>query len=484
MADRHHAESTVVAAADGTATLTLQAPPIGSTLTGSICVPTADSNAIFSIVIGGTTWGAWTGNATFGPVQQWAGEPIVVTAIGLAAGVSYSLVFIGMVEAEQSTQIIWPSALSSATAGSIVQIVGTLNATLDGSDTRQAAINGNATLTGLGVGNNRAPIVLNAGIAAYINDTAHDYNLAVLLNNYTADGAALSIGNWAAGDGIYVQTTDNSQASVIPPIAINVFAGTGAQVTTESGSGGTVTYGTTTLTDTSKAWAANQWVGIYVLVGATRMYVTGNSATQLVGTGWTQTEPTGGVGQIPAATPANGTAYSIPRPNGTGINIERFGTGNSLKFITYSGSGQANNQTGAIININQLAGADSSTIYSTDAGAVTSNIINVSATALTSGGFINFFHATSTMAGAVLKANVGNGGGAFTGAFLEFDVNGARVFSIAAAGQIQTAALNEATGAGAAALGANCPAVTPGAPYQWLRFATSDGSTVYVPAWK
>lgn len=40
------------------------------------------------------------------------------------------------------------------------------------------------------------------------------------------------------------------------------------------------------------------------------------------------------------------------------------------------------------------------------------------------------------------------------------------------------------TGAGSAALGANSPAVTNTAPYTWFTFLSSDGSTVYVPAWK
>lgn len=49
---------------------------------------------------------------------------------------------------------------------------------------------------------------------------------------------------------------------------------------------------------------------------------------------------------------------------------------------------------------------------------------------------------------------------------------------------IVTAAAQEATGSGSAALGSNCPAVTASAPYKWIKFETSDGSTVYVPAWK
>jgi hypothetical protein len=40
------------------------------------------------------------------------------------------------------------------------------------------------------------------------------------------------------------------------------------------------------------------------------------------------------------------------------------------------------------------------------------------------------------------------------------------------------------TGAGSAALGANCPAITLTAPYKWIQAKSSDGSTVYFPVWK
>lgn len=42
----------------------------------------------------------------------------------------------------------------------------------------------------------------------------------------------------------------------------------------------------------------------------------------------------------------------------------------------------------------------------------------------------------------------------------------------------------DGTGAGAALLGANSPAATLTAPYTWITAKSSDGSTVYVPAWK
>lgn len=40
------------------------------------------------------------------------------------------------------------------------------------------------------------------------------------------------------------------------------------------------------------------------------------------------------------------------------------------------------------------------------------------------------------------------------------------------------------TGAGSAALGANSPAVTNTAPFTWLQATASDGSAVFIPAWK
>ncbi len=43
---------------------------------------------------------------------------------------------------------------------------------------------------------------------------------------------------------------------------------------------------------------------------------------------------------------------------------------------------------------------------------------------------------------------------------------------------------NGNTGAGTADLSNNCPAVDPSIPYTWLKMKSSDGSVVYVPAFK
>jgi hypothetical protein len=43
----------------------------------------------------------------------------------------------------------------------------------------------------------------------------------------------------------------------------------------------------------------------------------------------------------------------------------------------------------------------------------------------------------------------------------------------------------DGTGAGTAVLsGANCPAVTVGAPHVWVKMIASDGDQVFLPAWK
>ena len=51
-------------------------------------------------------------------------------------------------------------------------------------------------------------------------------------------------------------------------------------------------------------------------------------------------------------------------------------------------------------------------------------------------------------------------------------------------GWITTQISQSTTGTGTALLGTNCPAATVSAPYTWFQMTTSDGSLVYVPAWK
>lgn len=60
-----------------------------------------------------------------------------------------------------------------------------------------------------------------------------------------------------------------------------------------------------------------------------------------------------------------------------------------------------------------------------------------------------------------------------------FDLSGATTGT----GIFKTNTNLQATGAGNAALGANCPATTPGAPNTWIKILTSAGTTGYIPVW-
>jgi hypothetical protein len=65
------------------------------------------------------------------------------------------------------------------------------------------------------------------------------------------------------------------------------------------------------------------------------------------------------------------------------------------------------------------------------------------------------------------------------------DDTGAALLQVLPTGQVKvSAAANQATGGGAAALGANSPAANLAAPFTWFKVIAADGSQVYVPAWK
>lgn len=100
---------------------------------------------------------------------------------------------------------------------------------------------------------------------------------------------------------------------------------------------------------------------------------------------------------------------------------------------------------------------------------------------LTQAGTPVFFQFSTAAGGPGFSLNAASN---LTGDILDLQVAGTTKLSVLASGQVKTISGNEATGAGSAALGANSPAVTNTAPYTWLKFTSSDGSQVYVPAWK
>ncbi|HLN05778.1 MAG TPA: hypothetical protein VK217_05845 [Acidimicrobiales bacterium] len=61
-------------------------------------------------------------------------------------------------------------------------------------------------------------LYLEAGQARYMNDSAHNYNVALVVENFTTNGSGVGVRNRAHGDGIYVVTTGSGYG-------INVWQG-------------------------------------------------------------------------------------------------------------------------------------------------------------------------------------------------------------------------------------------------------------------
>jgi len=107
---------------------------------------------------------------------------------------------------------------------------------------------------------------------------------------------------------------------------------------------------------------------------------------------------------------------------------------------------------------------------------------------------------TGSTAGSAITVRAGNSSGSGSGGALtlaggtsssgtagviNLQTAGSTAYQITAGQTLKNSlSANEATGSGSALLGSNCPAVTATAPYTWIKMISSDGSTVYVPAFK
>lgn len=182
--------------------------------------------------------------------------------------------------------------------------------------------------TGLAAGNSTAPIKLEASQSAFKNDATHDFNVGLIVFNWTANGAGLVVGNHALGDGIFAQTDDTTAVLDSPgqtAFAINVFAGT----------------------------------------------------------------PT------------------VQNTAGTGINVQRWGTGRAISAIAEAGSGAAE-----LVKLALAANAPAALVQHAAAVAYTTT---------------------------ALSFDMGAGAGAFTGRFLDLKNGGASRFSVDSTGLALTA---------------------------------------------
>lgn len=119
---------------------------------------------------------------------------------------------------------------------------------------------------------------------------------------------------------------------------------------------------------------------------------------------------------------------------------------------------------------------------------------------LAGAGWVNIANAVGGADTQVLFNNVGvesgsadltwnNGASILTAKFLSTQaitvtVNGMDITGVVLMRNVPKFAGTNSTAGGIALLGANCPAVTVGAPYTWLSVTSADGSAVYIPAWK
>lgn len=216
-------------------------------------------------------------------------------------------------------------------------------------------------------------------------------------------------------------------------------------------------------------------------VGYTRMTLGGSASsstfTTLTGDG------TQGVSAVPLA---------VNAATGQTASLQEWRNSSAAPLLRVTASGQIGAGTGAPA-VQFVDSAGNNLIRSTSANSwadtkATSYLqigppaANVMLTA-TSGGLMARFGipATSTVIGNLASGSLP---APVAGALLTLVASSGPVLSVSAAGQMQTVAANEATGAGSAALGANCPAVTTTAPYTWEKITTSDGSQGYCPVWK
>lgn len=233
--------------------------------------------------------------------------------------------------------------------------------------------------------------------------------------------------------------------------------------------------------DTANLGGAGQASGqatALFMVESTNEHITGSPAN------------TGYAMLMEAATGATGWAQGIVFESNpvqaTGALITAFSPVNVHNGIDLSGAVITNSAVSIPINSGSSAGSTGLLIRGFGGSANSGNAIQIQAgdaLGSTMGGGILFHHSVANgdpvvSTGSLIKAD---GGTYATG--LDFS---AATFTTAAinvgAGQIKFAA--GSTASGSAALGANCPAVTPTAPNTWLKVLDSTGAQLFVPAWK
>lgn len=178
---------------------------------------------------------------------------------------------------------------------------------------------------------------------------------------------------------------------------------------------------------------------------------------------------------------AGGTVYI-----GYQAGVQATPSGVSNVFIGYSaGQGIGNSSNNVLIGfrVAYAPAGNTSNLTSTGAGQTCLGY----QTGQASSTQVNYitclgYQSTAGAAGAVAIGTDHTGTGATTSTQDEIKLGTAN-HTVSLSALHFNASANESTGSGSAALGSNCPAVTPTAPTTWEKVTTSAGSTGYIPVW-
>jgi hypothetical protein len=114
------------ATAAGTAQFVFPTPPTDLVWRGTMTCTTAPGSAVFVAFVGGSQWCSWAGASIGGPVQALPGEQVIITAVGLTAGTTYVLQWIGRSDSLSETEPSYPdtNAAGGATGTTVTQPPG------------------------------------------------------------------------------------------------------------------------------------------------------------------------------------------------------------------------------------------------------------------------------------------------------------------------------------------------------------------------
>ena len=192
-----------VASATGTATFTFESPPAGSTWSGTLSIPGANSGSVFTVMIGGTGWGSFGGNSVYGPVQVLGAgsQQMVVSGTGLNPGQSYEIWFIGSSDASANVAPIWPDANSTALTA---QISGLVTTTVVNTVQTNGTVTNQVSTNNGGVDN----LLFVTGISAFPYNASGTLTFTAF-KNYA--GFNLTFSYFGAGTPTYIQLWNSTQ---------------------------------------------------------------------------------------------------------------------------------------------------------------------------------------------------------------------------------------------------------------------------------